>query len=215
MANIYSRSVIKAITDISSMFDTIMGLTDFGDDGKFEAMVKAEIKRVIQMANRRIQNVKSSNLASPALKALEAERGAIDKFSVFSIRGMGNDIERLKYEYGRAMSYLSNPTSTSRGARQYIEYTAGELGTTFEGANHIVDLATDPRITETGYVNIMSYGSILDTMKDSLMKEYDGFHRDEQMYIEHIEQLLEQAKLADAMLGSTGNSYGSMLNLFF
>lgn len=215
MTSIYSKSVIDSINNISQMYNFIMGLSDFGEGGKYTAMVKAEIRRVIQMANRRIQNVKSSNLASPALKALEAERGATDKFSVFSIRGMGDDIERLKYEYGRAMSYLSNPTSTSRGARQYIEYTANELGVTFEGANHIIDLATDPQVSETGYVNIMSYGSILDIMKDSLMSVREDFARDERAYIEHIEQLLAQATIADAMHGQNRGLYGGLLNLFF
>lgn len=76
--------------------------------------MKKEIARVFQMANRRIQNIEASGLLSPAVQALN--KGDIKGFTKFSLRG---DWNTLKIEYGKAISFLQQPTSTAQGARQY------------------------------------------------------------------------------------------------
>ena len=75
---------------------------------------KKEIARVFQMANRRIQNIESRGQLSPAVQALN--KGDIKGFTKFSMRGEWNT---LKIEYGKAISFLQQPTSTAQGARQY------------------------------------------------------------------------------------------------
>lgn len=78
---------------------------------------RKEIARVFQMANRRIQNVEASGQLSPAVQALN--KGDIKGFTKFSMKG---DWNTLKIEYGKAISFLRQPTSTAQGARQYGQH---------------------------------------------------------------------------------------------
>lgn len=78
---------------------------------------RKEIARVFQMANRRIQNIEASGQLSPAVQALN--KGDIKGFTRFSMKG---DWNTLKIEYGKAISFLRQPTSTAQGARQYGQH---------------------------------------------------------------------------------------------
>ena len=78
---------------------------------------RKEIARVFQMANRRIQNIEASGQLSPAVQALN--KGDIQGFTKFSMHG---DWNTLKIEYGKAISFLRQPTSTAQGARQYGQH---------------------------------------------------------------------------------------------
>lgn len=78
---------------------------------------RKEIARVFQMANRRIQNIEQSGQLSPAVQALN--KGDVKGFTKFS---MGGDWNTLKIEYGKAISFLRQPTSTAQGARQYGQH---------------------------------------------------------------------------------------------
>ena len=53
------------------------------------------------MANRRIQNIESKELVSPAVMALN--KGDIQGFTKFSMKGSW---EELKAEYGKAVAFL-------------------------------------------------------------------------------------------------------------
>lgn len=81
---------------------------------KSSPALRAEIKRVFQMANRRIQNIESKELVSPAVMALN--KGDIQGFTKFSMKGSW---EELKAEYGKAVGFLRQPTSTATGVREY------------------------------------------------------------------------------------------------
>lgn len=78
--------------------------------------LRKEISRVFQQANRRIQNIEKAGLISPAVEALHRDTGKYTKFS------MNKDWESLKIEYGKAISFLRQPTSTASGTRQYNEH---------------------------------------------------------------------------------------------
>lgn len=78
---------------------------------------RKEIARVFQMANRRIQNIEQSGQLSPAVQALN--KGDVKRFTKFSMHG---DWNTLKIEYGKAISFLRQPTSTVQGARQYGQH---------------------------------------------------------------------------------------------
>lgn len=78
---------------------------------------RKEIARVFQMANRRIQNIEQSGQLSPAVQALN--KGDIKGFTKFSMKG---DWNTLKIEYGKAISFLRQPTSTAAGAKQYGQH---------------------------------------------------------------------------------------------
>lgn len=86
---------------------------------------RKEIARVFQMANRRIQNVEASGQLSPAVQALN--KGDIKGFTKFSMKG---DWNTLKIEYGKAISFLRQPTSTAQGARQYGQHLQRTYGLT-------------------------------------------------------------------------------------
>lgn len=78
--------------------------------------LRKEISRVFQQANRRIQNIEKAGLISPAVAALHRDTGKYTKFS------MNQSWENLKIEYGKAISFLRQPTSTASGTRQYNEH---------------------------------------------------------------------------------------------
>lgn len=79
--------------------------------------MKKEIKRIFQVANRRIQNIEARGELSPAVQALN--KGDIKGFTKFSMKGSW---EELKLEYGKAISFLREPTSTASGTREYGEH---------------------------------------------------------------------------------------------
>lgn len=79
--------------------------------------MRKEIARVFQMANRRIQNIEATGLYSPAVEALGKQN--IDRYSKFSMKGSWTE---LKMEYGKAVSFLRQPTSTATGTREYGNY---------------------------------------------------------------------------------------------
>ena len=76
--------------------------------------LRQEVSRVFQMANRRIQNIESKGMLSPAVAALN--KGDITGYTKFS---MAQDWETLKIEYAKAVSFLRQPTSTASGTSQY------------------------------------------------------------------------------------------------
>lgn len=136
--------------------------------------IKKQMLKTFQKANRRIQNVRKAGLSSPAVQQLISERGerGYTYFSGAKLDPMNpTDWEQLKYEYGRAISFLNNPTSSATGARQYINYYKNELGVSFEGANKIIGLATQPEISENGEINIFNYSNILENIKSDVMQE--------------------------------------------
>lgn len=65
--------------------------------------MRKEISRVFQQANRRIQNIEKSGIASPAVIALN--KGDVKGFTKFSMR---NDWNTLKMEYAKAVSFCSS-----------------------------------------------------------------------------------------------------------
>ena len=163
MVHIFSESVLTP-QDAIDLVGVKSGTPD----------LKKQMMKTFQKANRRVQNVKNAGLSSPAVQQLISERG--DRgYTFFSGANLNPrnpiDWEQLKYEYGRAIAFLNNPTSSARGARQYINYYKNELGVSFEGANKIVGLATQPEISENGEINIFNYSSILENIKSDVMRE--------------------------------------------
>lgn len=78
---------------------------------------REEIRRIFQVANRRIQNIESKDLVSPALQALG--KGDIKGFTKFSMKHSWED---LKTEYSKAIGFLRQPTSTASGTREYNKH---------------------------------------------------------------------------------------------
>ena len=205
MKNIFSSSVIKSI---NKPFSEMIRTAALGTPE-----LKREINKILQQANRRIQNIKNAGLASPAVKAVIAERGK-KKYTYFSIANLDltdyTDWEVAKYEYGRALAFLNNPTSTATGARQYISYQARELNNIpFMSANKIVDLATTPTIDNYGNVNIFSYGSILERFKSDVSIVKNSIKENAEELAEELESKLQ------AEIDRLANSGEHFLDRFF
>ena len=95
--------------------------------------MRKEIARVFQMANRRIQNIETKGLLSPAVAALH--KGDIKGYTKFSMRGSWNELKR---EYGKAISFLRQPTSTAQGVRQYNKHLQNSYDLTPDEFNLMV-----------------------------------------------------------------------------
>lgn len=205
MVSIYSSSVIKAI---NKPFSEVIRAAALGSPA-----LKREINKTLQQANRRIQNIQKAGLASPAVKAVIAEKGKKD-YTYFSIANLDLtnyiDWEQARYEYGRALSFLNNPTSTATGARQYISYQARELNNIpFMSANKIVDLATSPTIDEYGNVNIFSYGSLLERFKSDVSIVKDSMKENAEELAQELESKLQEE------INRLANSGENFLDRFF
>lgn len=105
----YSKGVIKSLKQ--SVKKEIM------QSIKSSPELRQELSRVFQMANRRIQNIESKELLSPAVAALN--KGDIKGYTKFS---MANDWNTLKIEYAKAISFLRQPTSSASGTKQYNRF---------------------------------------------------------------------------------------------
>lgn len=101
-------------------------------------VLRKEIARTFQVANRRMQNIERAGLISPAVVA--ANKGDINRFTKFSMKGSW---ESLKEEYARALMFLSDETSTASGARQYKKALQSQLG-----------LNNEPDLFEQVYTNM-------------------------------------------------------------
>lgn len=81
---------------------------------------RKEIRRVFQIANRRIQNIEQGGYYSPALASLG--KSGVKGYSKFSVKGFGNtgsDWNTLLKEYTKAINFLNSPTSTATGAKEF------------------------------------------------------------------------------------------------
>lgn len=179
--------------------------------------VEKEIKRVFQMANRRIQNLKKSGVVSPALKSLELATGKTNRYTVFSFSK--NDVlttagqEKLSYAWGQAVAFLHNPTSTALGARQYTKDIAKELNVSKERASEILGYLTDTEIDFMGNIHLVNYRDTLNKIRrDSI----DGKNEIQWTAENWKEQIMNALKKEESNLDKAVNSFANnFLSSFF
>lgn len=97
-------------------------------------ILRKEIARVFQMANRRIQNIEHAGLMSPAVEALGKQ--GIERYTKFSMKM--DSWTALKMEYARAVAFLRQPTSTATGTREYNNYLKNTYGLTDDEFNYMI-----------------------------------------------------------------------------
>lgn len=114
MANMkFSKKVTKNFSKEKARKDIINAI-----EGNSE--FRKEIRRVFQVANRRIQNIEQGGYYSPALASLG--KSGVKGYSKFSVKGFGNtgsDWNTLLKEYTKAINFLNSPTSTATGAKEF------------------------------------------------------------------------------------------------
>lgn len=117
---------------------------------KSDPELRKEISRVFQQANRRIQNIESKGLISPAVQAIG--KSDVHGFTKFSMR---QDWDALKVEYAKAISFLRQPTSTATGTRDYnrhlmqtYDLTEKEFGLMAQKLNDKLTSVSDEQFVE-------------------------------------------------------------------
>lgn len=109
----FSKKVTKNFSKEKARKDIINAI-----EGNSE--FRKEIRRVFQIANRRIQNIEQGGYYSPALASLG--KSGVKGYSKFSVKGFGNtgsDWKTLLKEYTKAINFLNSPTSTATGAKEF------------------------------------------------------------------------------------------------
>ena len=114
MANMkFSKKVTKNFSKEKARKDIINAI-------ERNAEMRKEMRRVFQVANRRIQNIEQGGYYSPALASLG--KSGVKGYSKFSVKGFGNtgsDWQSLLKEYTKAINFLNSPTSTATGAKEF------------------------------------------------------------------------------------------------
>jgi len=160
-----------------------------------------EIRRVCQQANRRAQNVEKAGLMSPAIASLEKTG-----YSKFNITGMS--WEQAKVEYGRAVAFLNQPTSSATGAREFEKQMRAGLGlnvddTQWELMKH--DIARDFNSHIDGILSRIPYTELMQEIYQRA--EIQARNRMESDSISASENLQRQINnAADSIANQVDNS---------
>lgn len=165
--------------------------------------IKAEINKTLQVANRRAENIENSKLASPAYKALinELSETRRNRFSKFSIGGLDllDPTERVKAidTYSRALAFIHNKTSTIRGAKSFINNIANQNDIPFEVANNLIDVITDPQITNGNIVINRWDSERIANMVSEYSAQYDSTVESQQDFLNRVESSINNAFLSN------------------
>lgn len=158
--------------------------------------IRAEIRRVFQQANRRIQNIESKGLISPAVQALN--KGDIKGFTKFSMR---QDFNSLKVEYAKAVAFLQQPTSTATGTRDYNRYLMNSYDLTEDEFNLMEKKLNDKltSVSDSEFVEryLMRYKDFTGELEQSASDISTQIESDAESLAraldEHIEQTAESS----------------------
>lgn len=101
----------------------IMSSDEKSIEDDLKKQYEAEMDKTFQRANRRIQNLNAAGIVSPALNGIEGYTGKpLDGSQYTKFTRAGQDWEFNKQQYGKAVAFLNQPTSTVRGYRAYEDY---------------------------------------------------------------------------------------------
>lgn len=163
---------------------------------------RAEIRRIFQQANRRIQNIESKGLVSPAVMALN--KGDIKVFTKFSMK---HDWEDLKAEYAKAVSFLRQPTSTATGVREYNKHLMEAYNLTEDEFNLMADKIQDKflSVSDDNFVEqyLMRYKDFTGELEAEAADVSDQIESDAQMLQAALEEDVERS--AQSALDNANN----------
>lgn len=176
-----------------------------------------EIKKVLQQANRRAQNIEKSGVASPAYQALVLEgRQGYSKFSITGL-DISNETqwENAKYEYAKAIEYLNNPTSSATGAKQYIKYIGKKYDIPYEIANNIIVSATSTEFSNNT-IPLLNYRYMIDTFVKDAKDTNNEMNQNAKQLAEQLERQVQQATedITDAFNKATEQITDNLKNSF-
>ena len=161
--------------------------------------LRKEIRRIFQVANRRIQNALNSGVYSPAVAALDVE--SVNEFSKFSVSG--KSWTQIKIEYAKAVEFLRHPTSTASGAKQDAKHIQKELKLSEKQMQTAFGI-----LRENGSL-IMQQGEKYNLKK--LLADYFAETKDVSEQLETAAQKLDNIKdLANPLLADLAENYMDM-----
>lgn len=180
---------------------------------KSSPQFKSEIRRVFQQANRRIQNIESKGLVSPAVMALN--KGDIKGYTKFSMR---HEWEDLKSEYAKAVGFLRQPTSTATGVREYNRHLQEAYDLTEDEFNLMADKIQDKflSVSDDNFVEqyLMRYKDFTGELETEAQDVSEQIESDAQRLETALEQEIDQTAQAavDAITGTANAVQKSIMD---
>lgn len=175
---------------------------------------KAEIRRVFQVANRRIQNIETKDLVSPAVMALN--KGDIKGFTKFSMK---HTWEELKAEYAKAVGFLKQPTSTATGVREYNKHLQDAYDLSEDEFNMMARKIQDKflSVSDDNFVEqyLMRYKDYTGELETEAQDVSDQIESDARLLEEALEQEIDrEAEAVSNAIGSMGRAMqGSIMSV--
>lgn len=154
--------------------------------------LRKAMRRVFQVANRRIQNIQDAKLISPAVMALNKEN--VTNYSKFSISSCAN-WQQAKEEYARAQAFLSARTSTVKGCRQYKEAMKFQLG--LQNEPHYFEamyktIATNISEGKAADYSYWSYSDAVRIIDDAVSAKRNEIEQQSQEYDDAIQDMVDE-----------------------
>lgn len=173
--------------------------------------IRAEISRVFQQANRRIQNIESKGLISPAVQALN--KSDIKGFTKFSMR---QDFNSLKVEYAKAVAFLQQPTSTATGTRDYNRHLMKSYDLTEDEFNLMEKKLNDKltSVSDSEFVEryLMRYKDFTGELEQSASDISTQIESDAESLVRAIDDNIEQT--AESAANKVGESVSNTVDKF-
>lgn len=91
---------------------------------------RAEARRLVSMANKRIRRLQQKGYDTPALRELEK-----DGIATFSVKG--KSFNEVQSEYYKMKKFLDNSTSTIKGANEMLKTMADNIGFKYKKISEI------------------------------------------------------------------------------
>ena len=101
---------------------------------------KREIQKLLNKANKRLKRLEKANLkTSPAYQGLYREGGWTEKNARFGVKG--KTAKEINREYIRIKNFLSDSTSTVRGATKVLKETAKNVGLKYRTVRELKEIS--------------------------------------------------------------------------
>lgn len=206
-------AVIKYTSNVWNFTKRAQIKQEILDAEKSSSNLRAEIRKIFQQANRRIQNIESKNLVSPAVMSLN--KGDIKGFTKFSMRHSWED---LKSEYAKAVGFLRQPTSTATGTRDYNKHIREQYDLTEDEFNMMAAKIQDKflSVSDDNFVDqyLMRYKDFTGELETEAADVSEQIETDAQILARNLEEQVndEADKAANIIYDATESVRKSILD---
>lgn len=141
-------------------------------DKDFRSWTRNELAKMCRSAfdaaNKRINRLEASGLASPALHSVMQSGGK------FYVRGA--NLKQLQHEYARCVNFLNMGTSSVTGARQYRKRLEEKFGHELTDAQHKKIFEAFRTVEKIMPAGVQAYGSdrLIQYLADEITSEDDS-----------------------------------------